>query len=292
MFEISEIFKSLEGEGPFTGVPTLYIRFARCNLKCPLFNNKGAEIGTNGYAELGFNPTDYNDIKSMPFISKGCDSQYSVNPRFSHTWQKMGLDDLVDRVIEEAGVIVFENTGKSWIVSLTGGEPMIRYKRLGELINHPRLKDVDHYLIETNATIEPDESFRSEVINWLSKDGNRQITWSNSPKLDNSGHSFRETLKPRALLFQHELKQLFPKQVNQYVKFVISNEGDISEVKRRMEIYYDAGLKSIPVYLMPAACTIEQLKEKQKMVSDLCLKSGYIYCTRLQNELYGNTVGT
>jgi len=35
MLKINEIFHSLQGEGPFSGYPALFIRFAGCNLKCP-----------------------------------------------------------------------------------------------------------------------------------------------------------------------------------------------------------------------------------------------------------------
>lgn len=34
-FKINEIFYSLQGEGFFTGVPSVFIRFSGCNLKCP-----------------------------------------------------------------------------------------------------------------------------------------------------------------------------------------------------------------------------------------------------------------
>jgi len=32
--EILEIFSSIQGEGPFTGVKQIFVRFAECNLKC------------------------------------------------------------------------------------------------------------------------------------------------------------------------------------------------------------------------------------------------------------------
>ncbi len=35
MYNINEIFYSLQGEGYFTGTPSLFIRFAGCNLACP-----------------------------------------------------------------------------------------------------------------------------------------------------------------------------------------------------------------------------------------------------------------
>ena len=34
-FKINEIFYSLQGEGYFTGVPSIFIRFSGCNLRCP-----------------------------------------------------------------------------------------------------------------------------------------------------------------------------------------------------------------------------------------------------------------
>ena len=35
MRKINEIFYSLQGEGHHTGYPSVFIRFAGCNLKCP-----------------------------------------------------------------------------------------------------------------------------------------------------------------------------------------------------------------------------------------------------------------
>ncbi|MBO8477106.1 MAG: 7-carboxy-7-deazaguanine synthase QueE, partial [Bacteroidetes bacterium] len=34
-YRINEIFYSLQGEGYFTGTPSVFIRFSGCNLKCP-----------------------------------------------------------------------------------------------------------------------------------------------------------------------------------------------------------------------------------------------------------------
>ena len=34
-YRINEIFYSIQGEGRFTGVPTVFVRFSGCNIKCP-----------------------------------------------------------------------------------------------------------------------------------------------------------------------------------------------------------------------------------------------------------------
>lgn len=40
MYKINEIFESLQGEGFFTGTPSLFIRFSGCNLKCPFCDTR------------------------------------------------------------------------------------------------------------------------------------------------------------------------------------------------------------------------------------------------------------
>ena len=42
-YKINEIFYSLQGEGFFTGTPTIFIRFSGCNLQCPFCDTKHEE---------------------------------------------------------------------------------------------------------------------------------------------------------------------------------------------------------------------------------------------------------
>ena len=40
--KISEVFTSIQGEGPFLGTPAVFVRFATCNLRCPWCDTKYA----------------------------------------------------------------------------------------------------------------------------------------------------------------------------------------------------------------------------------------------------------
>ena len=51
-FKISEIFESIQGEGPHIGTPSLFIRFFGCNLRCPFCDTKYALTGNYFQMEL------------------------------------------------------------------------------------------------------------------------------------------------------------------------------------------------------------------------------------------------
>jgi 7-carboxy-7-deazaguanine synthase len=295
--EISEIFLSLEGEGPFTAHPTAYIRFGRCNLKCPHFNNHSKEVTDKGYAPISFNPADYQSIHDIPLIKMGCDSQYAVNPAFAHMWEKMTTDELVDRLVDML-------PGKSWvhpvtglpvILSLTGGEPTLKWKFIPDILNHPKMQDCKHVLVETNCTVPFKRQFTMDISEWMSKDPERTWTWSNSPKLSASGEKWEDAIIPSIANLQREIIGDYTcDRVNQYFKFVVGpREEDFEEVARAMEEYYAAGIPRTPnVWIMPEACTQEQQQSIDQQVAKMCMEKGYMFCYRFQNALWGNGVGT
>lgn len=85
---VSEVYRSIQGEGPHVGVPTIFVRFAGCNLRCP----------------------------GWP-----CDTQWAIDPsKYRHEWQNMEPAELVLKVLEVAGINGEIN------VCLTGGEPMLQ----------------------------------------------------------------------------------------------------------------------------------------------------------------------
>ena len=43
MYRVNEIFHSLQGEGFWTGTPMVFVRFSRCNLRCPFCDTEHDE---------------------------------------------------------------------------------------------------------------------------------------------------------------------------------------------------------------------------------------------------------
>jgi 7-carboxy-7-deazaguanine synthase len=91
---ISEVFTSVQGEGPNTGSPITFVRFGGCNLRC------------SGWGE-GLLP----DGTSVP----GCDTVYAVYPQWRDNWEKITPRELLNDVPLNPPH-----------VCLTGGEPLIQ----------------------------------------------------------------------------------------------------------------------------------------------------------------------
>lgn len=302
-FEVNEIFISLEGEATYMCRPTNYLRLSRCNLKCPGFNNSNNEIEANGYATIGFNPKDYKSLNDLPLITKGCDSQYAVNPEFKHLWRHMEIPEIVAELksLLPHGQWIHPESGQPVIFSITGGEPTLKWKVIPDLLAHPDMKDVKHVLIETNCTVPFKQEFIDRIHAWLREDDERKWTWSNSPKLMASGETREDAIKPaiavNQMLFSSELAphdDYVQHRIEQYFKFVVGpTDAHFDEVKEVMAIYHSYGVpKNTPVWIMPEACTEEQQNEIAKAVALKCIERGYYYSHRVQNSLWGNGVGT
>lgn len=295
-FAVSELFISLEGEAVYANRPTVYARFAMCNFKCPGFNNHIGARTPNGYAPLNFDPKEFISIDELPLIEMGCDSQYAVNPAFKHIWKHQELDQLIDNIINllPTKQWVHPVTQLPYIFSLTGGEPMLQWKRFHEIMFHPKMADCKHILVETNCTVPFKQELIDVISNWLLEDSSRRWTWSNSPKLSVSGEKWEDAIKPAVALQQQQLVETFPNQADQYFKFVCDdNEADYQEVHKAMDAYYEGGIaRNAPIWVMPAACTQEQQQAITQAVAKKCIENGWSFCLRAQNTIWGNGVGT
>ena len=84
---VSEVYLSVQGEGPNVGTPTVFVRFGGCNLRCPLWP---------------------------------CDTPYAIFPEYRKEWLVQDVDTIYHRILEVAKTCV------SFNVCFTGGEPFLQ----------------------------------------------------------------------------------------------------------------------------------------------------------------------
>jgi organic radical activating enzyme len=301
-YEWSEVFMSIEGEAKYSGHPTVYVRFAKCNFQCRGFNNP-TNRDTTAIDMLGFDPAKFDNIYSIPLITRGCDSIYSWDTKFEHMWKKGDEVNLTDEVLKVLPYNTFTNPGSKQriILSLTGGEPTLRLKFWIPLLDLLYEYGMRHILVETNCAVPLKNTHVDALYDWKSaKDIHAagypiKITWSNSPKLSISGEKHEEAIRPEIAVAQMTWKQMpITYDVEQYFKFVCGpDEKDFDEVSSVMQEYYAGGVDpQVPVYIMPEACTEEQQQSISAKVAHMCMQRGFIYCHRIQNSVFGNGVGT
>lgn len=288
-YQWSEIFTSIEGEGPYSGWPTTYIRFTKCNFECRGFNNPENLQITNEV--LGFDPKDIKVLKDIPSITRGCDSIYSWDDRFKHMWSEGDENELAEQLMKIVPHSRWNNpvTGQSHILSLTGGEPTLRWKHLPTFLKHPLLKDLKLLLIETNCSVPFKEPFVQALEDWMHGSLGRKVIWSNSPKLSVSGEKWEDAIRPEIAVMQNKVVGS-----QQYFKFVCGpDDRDFEEAEKAIAAYREAGVEiNNNVYIMPVSCTDEQQHEIAARVANMCIDRGYIYCHRIHSSVYGNEVGT
>lgn len=286
----NEIFRSQEGEGPWSNRNVIYLRLSGCNMTCAGFNNPNKVPITNEV--LGFNPKDFVEVTQLPAIEIGCDSIYAHDKRFAHMWKRSTIDEIIDEFekLLPHGKWVHPVTKQPYILSLTGGEPTNHQLKLGELFLHPRMTDCRHILIETNCSVDLSPKFITDIQTWLQQDSKRRWTWSNSPKLSISGEPYEKAIRPSVALTQ---QQIVSSQCDQYFKFVTDDsDAMFNEVQQVMQVYNDSGVEQErEVWIMPMACTDEQQKIIAVNVAEQCLQRGYLFSFRIQNALYGNAIG-
>ena len=113
MLRVSEVYPSVQGEGPRVGSPTIFVRFAGCNLRCP----------------------------GWP-----CDTPHAIDPRkYRNEWRLLDTYSVTELVCAEGP------SGAN--ICFTGGEPFLQPSNdLEELIERLSDRGFTIFEIFTNGT--------------------------------------------------------------------------------------------------------------------------------------------
>ena len=282
--KVSEIFYSLQGEGRFVGVPSVFLRTYGCNFTCAGFGCKPGEksTGADDVAEIVHM---YNDFLELPLVETGCDSYASWHPAFKHLSPNYTTEELVDRMLALTPNGMWEqNNGNDVHLVITGGEPLLGWQRAyKELLEHPGMADLRNITFETNGTQELHEDFREYLIKWAQEVPGREVTFSVSAKLSASGETWADAIKP-------EIVQSYQLYGHTYLKFVVETVEHVDEAVRAVNAFRDGGFTGV-VYLMPVGGTMTPYEANRLNIANICLDRGFNYSPRLHCDLFGNGWG-
>jgi len=269
---VADIFYSIQGEGFNVGVPSVFVRFAGCNLKCPW-----------------------------------CDSWWAVTSQvllshYNDTYENAKM--LMKYMLHKAGIYV---TGKANIV-FTGGEPTLYQEFIANMIKSLQdiygeikdelpewLPDLDGFLqsitfeMETNGLIYPEktiEVLKNPIVRIKPIDIPRFV-FEISPKLTDSIMTDKMYRKVVENIYKFkELDNKTESNISFICKFV--TDGSVKEIDAIEQFIYDTQISRRKVYLMPK-CSLEEKDNYEhvaRVVANVCMNKYWRFSPREQIILF------
>jgi len=276
--KISELFYSIQGEGRYMGVPSVFLRTFGCNFKCDGF---GMPKGQLSVERFKVDAETIKEYKKLPLVSTGCDSYASWDPRFKHLSPVISVDSIVESICE-----ILPN--KKWVdehLVITGGEPLLGWQRsYTDLLSHDLMKSLKELTFETNGTQMLEKELVTFLNQWKRNREKNSLTFSVSPKLTISGEDWNEAIKPKVIHQYQDVGFV-------YLKFVVASEEDLQDAERAVNEYHKNGFTG-PVYLMPCGGVDSVYSLNNRTVAEMAMRKGWRYSDRLQVPLFKNEWGT
>lgn len=281
--KVAEIFYSIQGEGRFMGVPSIFLRTFGCNFTCSGFGMPKGQPSTER-DEIAKNIQLYKDYKELPLVSTGCDSYASWDPRFKDLSPLLTTEAITDRIMQ----LLPNNEWGDVHLVITGGEPLLGWQKsypslLEDERTRGKLKEIT---FETNGTQRLNVGFSEYLFTEFTRVGRDydRLTFSVSPKLSVSGEKWEDAIKPEVVKEYQDVGYT-------YLKFVVANDQDVEEAEEAVNEYRKAKFSG-PVYIMPCGGEEEMYNRHKTKVAELAMKKGWRYSDRLQIPLFKNAWGT
>ena len=302
----SEIFRSIQGEGIYTGVPTVWLRLFGCNLEC---NGFGQDDPTDpdSYV-LPYQEIDLTDItvpEQLPVFSYGCDSSYSWSRKF----KKLQRKGTPEEVAAELHQLMHDNKTH---IAFTGGEPMMKagQKNIVKIIKELKKlfktehgfygkrwkNNITNITFETNGTRKIEDTMVAQIMH-DSVSQETEYFFSVSPKIwSTSGE--KDRICPDIVKGYQDACGMFDqyqgsKDPQGQLKFVCN--GSIPswrEIEDAVYKFRDAGVK-YPIWIMPVGATEEsQNKDHVAVIAEETMNRGWNVAARVHCYIWGNQIGT
>lgn len=289
-------FVSIQGEGLRTGVLSIWHRFMGCSLSCKGFFQEDPTNPDTYIDPLeGIDPKQYTNVFDLPVVKVGCDSIYSIDPRFKHCATDYTVDSLLEETYSKlpGGRFKHHFTNQTYDWCITGGEPLMQQDKIVALYEEMYQRDNFPYdiQIETNCTctLSPRLAGLIDATTKGAELGRTNWYFSMSPKL------FNVAGEPKEKAWHPEIiKEYWEVNPKGWLKFVVNDrDATWNELEERVAELRDLGIQ-YPVMVMGVGATKEQQSDTsiQGKIAQKAIDKGYHVSGRLHAILFGNGIGT
>jgi len=284
----SEIFRSIQGEGVYTGVTTSWLRFFGCNLECNGFGQKDpTDPSTYQLPYKDFDLIDIKNVEDLPVWKYGCDSSYSWSKKFAKI-QKNETPEEVARLLYKQMYNEYTH------IAFTGGEPLMKaaQKNTVKILQHMENElmhplEIFHNITwETNGT----RALDPILIDYLTgvkeryPDGEIEYFFSVSPKLFNTSGE-KDAILPEIV------KEYYNLSNKGQLKFVCNGSDESwDEIEQSIGKFQSAGVW-YPIWIMPVGATEESQDEIAAEIAEESMDRGYNVSARVHCYIWGNEIG-
>ena len=251
MLYLVEHFYSIQGEGRYTGTPSLFFRFGGCNMKC------------EGFA---CSETATDDVEVI-----GCDTVYAVNKEhFSHSWIPITKSSELLSVLDQYSLPVAVD------IVLTGGEPLIYaddeifVSFLEELVKRGHA-----ITFETNGSLS---------INFDKFPVYKKCVFALSVKLSNSGESERKRINGNVI------NSIASNAAEAFFKFSIDADSITLGLEEEINEILTHSPKT-KVYCMPVGGDKKEVERNTEPLIEFCKAKGYNFSDRLHIRIWDQNKG-
>ena len=278
--KVAEMFYSIQGEGRYMGVPSVFLRTFGCNFKCEGFGMPRGQASAERDS-VAAKIELYKNYEDLPLVSTGCDSYASWDPRFKDLSPLLETDAIVEYIMN---ILPYGEWRREHLV-ITGGEPLLGWQRAyPDLLKHEDMAALREITFETNGTQKLSAEFKDYLAQWGMTEPGREITFSVSAKLPGSGERWTEAIQPDIVCEYEQVGTA-------YLKFVVATDEDIVDAKNAINEYRAAGFTG-EVYLMPVGGVESVYALNNRRVAEEAMRHGLRYSDRLQVPLFKNAWGT
>jgi organic radical activating enzyme len=281
---ISECFYSLQGEGVYAGVPTVFLRLFGCNLNCAGFGQRNpTEPSLYVYEQAQDNIKSLKDFKPVVY---GCDTPYSKDKCYLKFCKYL----TVSETINEISKVIRENVdvsdglfktfnGNDIHLVITGGEPFLHQEFLTNLLIELNRLELKYITFETNGTLPIEDSLSAQLTQF-------ETLLSISPKLYNCSGI------PNEKAIKYDILTEYYFTANSCLKFVMSDKPLVWDEMESIVLRLKQMGCNFDVRIMPVGSTYEDYVSMSTKVAEICMLKGYKFSPRLHVNLWLNTTGT